>query len=75
MSLVAIFQVLYLVVFFIMSLMSIFIIFHIVYYSYTKSSKMMMLAIFIPVAGVLLFTNLILFFQIPLNDLLPIISI
>ena len=73
--LVTIFQTLYGVIFFSIALMSVFVIFHIVYYSYSVFSKLVMLAIFIPVAGVLLFTNLILFMQIPLSNLLPMIQI
>jgi len=73
--LVAIFQILYLIVFFIMLLMSAFVIFHIVFYSYNAFSKLVMLSIFVPVAAVLLFTNFILFMQIPLSEVLPKISI
>jgi hypothetical protein len=44
-----------------MSLMSLFIVFHIVFYSYTTFSKLITLAIFVPVVGVLLVTNYVLF--------------
>jgi len=67
--LVAIFQILYSVVFFIIALMGVFIVFHIIFYSYSVFSRLVMLAIFVPVALVLLFTNLILFRQIPLENL------
>lgn len=73
--LIPILQILYLIVFGIMSLMSIFIVFHIVFYSYSTASKLTMLLIFVPVAGVLLFTNYALFMDIPLGSLLSRISI
>lgn len=65
-----IFQILYYLVFFSMFLMSIFIIFHIVFYSYSVVSKFLMLTIFTSVAGVLLFTNLILFSAVDIEQLL-----
>jgi len=66
--LIPIFQILYYLVFFVMFLMSIFIIFHIVFYSYSFFSRLLMLAIFVPVAGVLLFTNFVLFTAINLEQ-------
>jgi len=69
MALVTLFQILYFIVLFIMLLMGSFIIFHIVFYAYSTFSKMVMLAIFLPVAVVLLITNLILFLRIPLDNL------
>ncbi|EKE25386.1 MAG: hypothetical protein ACD_5C00180G0002 [uncultured bacterium] len=65
--LVPIFQILYYILLFTMALMSVFIIFHIVFYSYTFVSKILMLLIFVPVVGVLLFTNLVLFSALPLE--------
>jgi len=65
--LIPIFQILYYLMLFAMFLMSIFIVFHIVFYSYTFASKILMLAIFVPVVGVLLFTNLLLFSTLPLD--------
>lgn len=65
--LIPIFQILYYLMLFAMFLMSIFVVFHIVFYSYTFASKILMLAIFVPVAGVLLFTNFVLFNSLPLN--------
>ena len=67
--LIPIFQILYYLVFFTMFLMSIFIIFHIVFYSYSTASKLLTLLIFVPVAGVLLFTNLTLFSSLPLAQI------
>lgn len=72
--LISIFQIMYLVIFFIMLLMSVFVIFHIVFYSYNPFSRLVMLGIFVPVAGVLLLTNFVLFNQIPLERLLPAFS-
>lgn len=65
--LVPIFQILYYIMLFAMALMSVFIVFHIVFYSYTFVSKILMLAIFVPVVGILLFTNLVLFTSLPLE--------
>jgi hypothetical protein len=66
---VLIFQILYLLVFLAMGLMSIFVIYHIVFYSYTNISKIIMLAIFVPVTGVLLLTNFAIFQQIQLQEI------
>lgn len=68
--LVLIFQVMYYLVLLSMFLMSLFIIFHIVFYSYSFFSKLLMLLIFVPVAGVLLFTNFLLFSSINIERLL-----
>ncbi|EKE18642.1 MAG: hypothetical protein ACD_9C00271G0003 [uncultured bacterium] len=68
--LVLIFQILYYLLLFAMFLMSIFIVFHIVFYSYSFLSKLLMLLIFVPVVGVLLFTNFVLFSSIDLGHLL-----
>jgi hypothetical protein len=65
----AVLQIMYLLFFFAMVLMSIFIVYHIVFYSYTFFSKIITLCIFVPVVGILLFTNFALFRQIPLADL------
>jgi hypothetical protein len=67
--LITVFQILYYLVFFMMFLMSIFIVFHVVSYSSTASSKFMTLAIFVPVAGVLLATNFFLFSRLPLETI------
>ncbi|EKD58666.1 MAG: hypothetical protein ACD_56C00075G0002, partial [uncultured bacterium] len=64
--LIPIFQILYYLMLFAMFLMSIFIVFHIVFYSYTVASKILTLMIFVPVVGVLLFTNFVLFSALPL---------
>lgn len=68
--LVLIFQGLYLIIFLSMILMCAFIIFHIVFYAYKATSKIVTLLIFVPVAAILLFTNAVLFFNIPLQDIL-----
>lgn len=67
--LIPIFQILYYLVFFSIFLIGLFIVFHIVFYSYSFFSKMLMLMIFVPVAGVLLFTNFILFSGINLQQI------
>jgi len=68
--LVPIFQIAYLIIFLSMLLMCVFVIFHIVFYSYSAVSKVITLMIFVPVAAILLFTNMVLFFKIPLQDIL-----
>ena len=68
--LVPIFQIAYLIIFLAMLLMCIFVIFHIVFYAYSAASKIITLLIFVPVAAILLFTNAVLFFNIPLQDIL-----
>ena len=65
--LVTIFQILYYIVLFMMTVMSAFIVFHIVFYSYSSSSKVATLAVFLPVVCVLLVTNFILFSSLPLD--------
>jgi hypothetical protein len=67
--LIPIFQILYSLAFFAMFLMSIFVVFHIIFYSYSTVSRLVTLAIFIPVVGVLLFTNLVLFRALDLGQL------
>ena len=67
--LVPIFQILYGVIFFAIFLMSIFIIFHIVFYSYSTFAKLITLCVFVPVVGVLMFTNFALFSLIPLAQI------
>ncbi|MDD5396922.1 MAG: hypothetical protein PHW24_02570 [Candidatus Moranbacteria bacterium] len=67
--LILILQILYGIFFLTMFLMSIFIIYHIVFYSYSTPSKLITLLIFIPVAGVLLFTNAVLFSSINLENI------
>ncbi len=52
-----------------MVLMSGFVIFHIIYYSYDRISKVITLAIFVPVVALLLFTNLISFFAISWDNI------
>lgn len=66
---VTILQILYLLLFFSMFLMSVFIVYHIVFYSYSMFSKLITLLIFVPVVGVLLFSNFVLFSQIPLQSM------
>jgi len=65
--LIPVFQILYYLMLFSMFLMSIFIIYHIVFYSYTAVSRIVTLAIFVPVACVLLFTNFLIFSSLPLD--------
>jgi hypothetical protein len=68
--LVLITQIVYGAVFLMMLLMSLFIVYHIVAYSYTHISRVITLAIFLPVVGVLLFVNLVSFWSIPLENIL-----
>ncbi len=54
------------------ALVSLFIIYHIVRYSYSKSESVLMLAIFIPVVSVLMLADIVLFFSINFEEVLPI---
>lgn len=54
------------------ALVSLFIIYHIVRYSYSKSESVLMLSIFIPVVSVLMLADIVLFFSINFEDILPI---
>ncbi|HEX8974088.1 MAG TPA: hypothetical protein VF817_01205 [Patescibacteria group bacterium] len=62
-------QILYFIVLGMMALLSIFIVYHIIFYSYSTFSKLVTLALFISVAGVLFLTNFLLFTQLPLEDI------
>ncbi len=65
----AIFGILYLIIVLIYILAALFIIYHIVKFSLHKSTAVLTLAIFLPVFGVLLFTNLMLFLAIDWNGI------
>ncbi|EKE15497.1 MAG: hypothetical protein ACD_11C00150G0002 [uncultured bacterium] len=67
---VLIFQLLYAVVMLIFFLLSLFIVFHIVKYSYDKKTTFLMLMIFLTFTSLLFFSNLILFTQLPLEEML-----
>jgi len=54
------------------ALVSLFIIYHIVRYSYSKSESVLKLAIFIPVVSVLMLADIVLFFSINFEEVLPI---
>jgi hypothetical protein len=62
-------QILYGAVFLMMLLMGLFVTYHILAYSFTHTSRIVTLAIFLPVAAVLLISNLILFFSIDLGSI------
>lgn len=68
--LLLIFKALYGVVVTTVLLMSMFIVYHIVRYSYSRVGTIVMLALFLAVGGALLFSNAVLFAQLPLEDLL-----
>lgn len=64
------FETLYAILILAIIIASAFIVFHISRYSYDKTAKKIMLAIFISVAGVLLYVNLFLFTTLPLKEML-----
>jgi len=66
---IAIFVILYLIIVLIYILAALFIIYHIVKFSLHKSTAVLTLAIFLPVFGVLLFTNLMLLLAIDWNGI------
>ncbi|HLC95177.1 MAG TPA: hypothetical protein VJH89_01695 [Patescibacteria group bacterium] len=66
-----IFGLLYTVLFFSYLLIALFIVFHIARYSLKKSTATFGITVFLVVFFVLVFTNAILFFALPLNNLLP----
>lgn len=67
---IIILSVLYLVLILAIVIASGFIVFHIVRYSYDKTAKIIMLAIFVSVAGMLLAVNIFLFSALPLKEML-----
>ncbi len=66
----AIFGIIYLVIVLIYILAALFIVYHIMKFSLHKSTVILTLAIFVPVFGVLLFTNLMLFLAIDWNGII-----
>lgn len=68
--LLLIFKALYGVVLVTVLLMSMFIVYHIMRYSYSRSGTIIMLGLFLTVGGALLFSNAVLFAQLPLENLL-----
>jgi hypothetical protein len=66
-----IFGLLYTVLFFSYIATALFIVFHIVRYSLKRSSMLFGLALFLVVFFVLIFTNAIIFFSLPLDKMLP----
>lgn len=66
----AIFGIIYLVIVLIYILAALFIMYHIMKFSLHKSTAVLTLAIFLPVFGTLLFTNLMLFLSINWNEIL-----
>jgi len=65
----AIFGILYLAIVLIYLLTALFIMYHIMKFSLHKSTAVLTLAIFLPVFGTLLFTNLMLFLAIDWNGI------
>ena len=66
----SIFGLLYTVLFFIYIATALFVVFHIVRYSLKRSSMLFGLALFLVVFFVLIFTNAIIFFSLPLDKML-----
>jgi len=66
---IAIFQILYAVVILVFLLLSLFIVYHLLKYSYDKKVTSLMVTIFVVFTGLLIFSNIILFLNLPLEDL------
>ena len=66
-----IFGLLYALLFFSYVVVALFIVFHIYRYSLKKSSALFGATLFLVVFFVLIFTNALIFFSLPLNTLLP----
>lgn len=66
-----IFGLLYTVLFFSYIATALFVVFHIVRYSLKRSSMLFGLTLFLVVFIVLIFTNAIIFFSLPLDKMLP----
>jgi len=67
---VLIFQILYAAVMLVFLLLSTFIVFHILKYSYDKRAAFLMMVIFLTFTGLLFFSNMILFANLPLEEML-----
>jgi len=65
----------YLVVLLFFVISGIFIIYHIVKYSYSKTAMLFTLLIFCSIMGILVFTNITLFFTIDFNDFISILKL
>jgi len=64
-----IFQILYALVILILLLLSSFIVFHLAKYSYDKKAAFLMIVIFLALTSVLVFSNVILFLKLPLDEI------
>ncbi|HAV11204.1 MAG TPA: hypothetical protein DCX32_01540 [Candidatus Moranbacteria bacterium] len=67
---VLVFQILYAAVMLVFLLLSAFIVFHILKYSYDKRAAFLMIVIFLAFTGLLFFSNIILFANLPLEEML-----
>lgn len=70
----AIFGIIYLAIVLIYLLAALFIIYHIMKFSLHKTTAVLTLAIFLPVFGTLLFTNIMLFLAIDWNEIFSFIT-
>lgn len=67
----SVFGLLYITLFMSYIATALFIVFHISRYSLKRSSMLLGLALFLVVFGVLLLTNALIFFSLPLNEIAP----
>lgn len=68
---VLIINILYFLVMLMLLILSVFIVYHIIKYSYDKKASFLMLVLFVSVTGVLALLNVILFFRIPFDKIIP----
>ena len=66
-----IFGLLYTVLFFVYIIMALFIVFHLLRYTLNRKTAVLSTSFFLVVFTILLFSNAILFFSLPLSELLP----
>jgi FtsH-binding integral membrane protein len=66
-----IFGLLYTVLFFSYIATALFVVFHIVRYSLKRSTAVFGVTLFLVVFGVLIFSNALIFFSLPFNEMLP----
>ena len=67
---ISIIQILYLIILLMFIVSGLFVIYHIVRFSYSKLAMMFMLILFCCVTGILLITNISLFYSVNFSDIL-----
>lgn len=65
-------KLLFSAVMFVFTLMALFIVYHVVRYSKTKAGLVLTLALFLPVVAILIFSNVVLFSSLDLENIISI---